>query len=267
MPQRWKITVEFNGTPFLGWQRQDHGPSVQGCLEEAVTRFSQEVVTVHAAGRTDSGVHATGMVASFDLAKPVSADKVRDALNYHLKPHPIAVLKAEAMAPDFHARFSCIGRSYLYRITNRRAPLALDAGRSWLVSHPLDADTMDRAARRLIGRHDFSSFRASLCQAASPVKTLAELSVTRCGEEVRIVARARSFLHHQVRNMVGTLKLVGEGRWNADDVSAALAARDRGAAGPTAPADGLYFTRACYPGDDFPEPMTDGPSTASSTSG
>ncbi|OYQ32419.1 tRNA pseudouridine(38-40) synthase TruA [Niveispirillum lacus] len=267
MSQRWKITVEFNGTSFLGWQRQDHGPSVQGCLEEAVTRFSQEVVTVHAAGRTDSGVHATGMVASFDLEKPVSADKVRDALNFHLKPNPIAVLKAEAVEPDFHARFTCIGRSYLYRITNRRAPLALDAGRSWLISHPLDEKAMHMAAQRLIGRHDFSSFRASLCQAASPVKTLAELTVSRMGEEVRIVARARSFLHHQVRNMVGTLKMVGEGRWDADDVSAALAARDRSAAGQTAPADGLYFTRAYYPGDDFPEPISGGPSAPSSTNG
>lgn len=267
MAQRWKITVEFNGSPFLGWQRQDHGPSVQSCLEEAVRRFSQETVTVHAAGRTDSGVHATGMVASFDLEKPVSAEKVRDALNYHLKPNPIAVLKAEAMEGDFHARFTCIGRAYLYRITNRRAPLALDAGRSWLVSHPLDANAMHAAAQRLIGRHDFSSFRASLCQAASPVKTLAELSATRVGEEIHIVARARSFLHHQVRNMVGTLKMVGEGRWTADDVQAVLEARNRSAAGQTAPADGLYFTRAFYPGDDFPEAISEGPSTPSSTNG
>lgn len=251
MSQRWKITVEFDGRPFVGWQRQDHGPSVQGCLEEAVRRFAQEDVTVHAAGRTDSGVHATAMVASFDLAKTVTADKVRDALNFHLKPNPVSVLRAEAMEGDFHARFSCIGRSYLYRIVNRRSPLALDAGRAWLISHPLDADAMHAAAQRLVGQHDFSSFRASLCQAASPVKTLAELAVTRAGDEVRIVARARSFLHHQVRNMVGTLKQVGEGRWTADDVSAALAARDRSAAGQTAPADGLYFTRAYYPGDDF----------------
>jgi tRNA pseudouridine38-40 synthase len=256
MSQRWKITIEFDGRPFVGWQRQDHGPSVQGCLEEAVRRFAQENLTVHAAGRTDSGVHATAMVASFDLAKEVTADKVRDALNFHLKPNPIAVLRAEAVEGDFHARFTCIGRSYLYRITNRRAPLALDAGRSWLVSHPLDAEAMHKAAQRLIGRHDFTSFRASLCQAASPVKTLAELSVTRVGEEVRIVARARSFLHHQVRNMVGTLKQVGEGRWSADDVSAALAARNRSAAGQTAPSDGLYFTRAFYPEDAFADPVT-----------
>lgn len=256
MSQRWKILIEFDGRPFVGWQRQEHGASVQGCLEEAVRRFAQENVTVHAAGRTDSGVHAMGMVASFDLEKPATADKVRDALNYHLKPNPIAVLKAEAMEGDFHARFTCIGRSYLYRITNRRAPLALDAGRSWLVSHPLDADAMHEAAQRLIGKHDFTSFRASLCQAASPVKTLAELAVSRQGEEIRIIARARSFLHHQVRNMVGTLKMVGEGRWDADDVAAILAARDRAAAGQTAPADGLYFTRAFYPGDEFTDPVT-----------
>lgn len=249
MSQRWKLTVEFDGRPFVGWQRQDHGVSVQGCLEEAVRRFAQADVTVHAAGRTDSGVHALAMVASFDLDKPFTADKVRDALNFHLKPHPISVLRAEAADADFHARFSCVGRAYLYRIVNRRAPLALDAGRAWLVSQTLDADAMHDAAQRLIGQHDFTSFRASLCQAASPVKTLAELSVSRVGEEVRIIARARSFLHHQVRNMVGTLKQVGEGRWSADDVSAALAARNRSAAGQTAPSDGLYFTHAFYPGD------------------
>lgn len=251
MAQRWKITVEFDGRPFFGWQRQDHGASVQGCLEEAVRRFAQENVTVHAAGRTDSGVHALAMVASFDLEKPATAEKVREALNFHLKPNPIAVVKAEAMEGDFHARFTCIGRSYLYRIINRRAPLALDAGRAWLVMHPLDADAMHEAAQRLVGQHDFTSFRASLCQAQSPVKTLSELSVTRVGEEVRIIARARSFLHHQVRNMVGTIKMVGEGRWTADDVTSALEARNRSAAGQTAPADGLYFTHAFYPGEEW----------------
>lgn len=251
MAQRWKITVEFDGRPFFGWQRQGHGASVQGCLEEAVRRFAQENVTVHAAGRTDSGVHALAMVASFDLEKPATAEKVREALNFHLKPNPIAVLKAEAMEGDFHARFSCIGRSYLYRIINRRAPLALDAGRAWLVMNKLDADAMHEAAQRLVGQHDFTSFRASLCQAQSPVKTLSELSVTRVGEEVRIIARARSFLHHQVRNMVGTIKMVGEGRWTADDVTAALEARNRSAAGQTAPADGLYFTHAFYPGEEW----------------
>lgn len=246
MAQRWKITVEFDGRPFFGWQRQDHGASVQGCLEEAIHRFCREKVTVHAAGRTDSGVHALAMVASFDLEKEVTAEKLREALNFHLKPNPIAVLRAEPMAADFHARFSCRGRAYLYRIVNRRAPLTLDAGKAWLVMHPLDAGAMHAAAQRLVGQHDFTSFRASLCQAQSPVKTLSELSVTRLGEEVRIIARARSFLHHQVRNMVGTLKLVGEGRWTADDVTRALEARNRSAAGQTAPADGLYFTHAFY---------------------
>jgi len=250
MAQRWKITVEFDGRPFFGWQRQDHGASVQGCLEVAIRRFCQETVTVHAAGRTDSGVHALAMVASFDLEKSVAAEKLREALNFHLKPNPIAILKAEAMEGDFHARFSCIGRAYLYRIINRRAPLTLDAGKAWLVLHPLDEGAMHEAAQRLVGQHDFTSFRASLCQAQSPVKTLSHLSVSRVGEEVQIIARARSFLHHQVRNMVGTLKLVGEGRWTADDVSAALAARNRAAAGQTSPPDGLYFTHAFYPGDE-----------------
>lgn len=247
MPTRWKITLEYDGRPFVGWQRQDNGPSVQGCVEEAVRRFAQEEVTVHCAGRTDAGVHALAMVASFDLAKDAPADTVMNALNFHLKPHPVAVLAAEAMDPEFHARFSCVGRSYLYRIVNRRAPLALEAGRAWHVMAPaLDADAMHAAAQRLVGRHDFTSFRASLCQAKSPEKTVDELTVTRVGEEVRVTARARSFLHHQVRNMVGTLKLVGEGKWTADDVTAALEARDRAAAGPTAPADGLYFTGAFY---------------------
>lgn len=246
MTQRWKLTLEYDGRPFVGWQRQDSGVSVQGCLEEAVRRFSGEVATVHAAGRTDAGVHALAMVASLDLGKVARPDTVRDALNFHLRPHPIAVLSAEPAADDFHARFSCKGRSYLYRIVNRRAPLALEAGRAWQVSVPLDAEAMHEAAQRLLGRHDFTSFRASLCQAKDPVKTLDRLDVERVGDEVRVTTAARSFLHHQVRNMVGTLKLVGEGRWSADDVSAALEARDRAKAGPTAPADGLYFTGAWY---------------------
>lgn len=244
--QRWKLTLEYDGRPFVGWQRQDNGPSVQQALEEAIYRFTQETVTVSCAGRTDAGVHALAMVASVDLAREATADKVQAALNFHLKPHPVAVLRVEPVAPDFHARFSCLGRAYLYRILNRRAPAALEAGRVWHVQGGLDAAAMHEAAQRLVGQHDFSSFRASLCQAKSPVKTLSDLSVARVGEEVRIVARARSFLHHQVRNMVGTLKLVGEGRWTADDVSRALAARNRSAAGPTAPAAGLYFTEAWY---------------------
>ncbi|QJE74008.1 tRNA pseudouridine(38-40) synthase TruA [Aerophototrophica crusticola] len=246
MTQRWKLTIEYDGRPFVGWQRQDNGLSVQGCLEEAVRRFSGEAATVHAAGRTDAGVHALAMVASLDLEKQCRPDTVRDALNHHLRPHPVSVLSAEPMAEDFHARFSCRGRSYLYRIVNRRAPLALEAGRAWQVSVPLDAEAMQEAAQRLVGRHDFTSFRASLCQAKDPVKTLDRLDVERVGEEIRVTTAARSFLHHQVRNMVGTLKLVGEGKWAADAVTAALEARDRAKAGPTAPADGLYFTGAWY---------------------
>jgi tRNA pseudouridine38-40 synthase len=246
-PRRWTITVEYDGRPFVGWQRQANGLSVQACLEQALQRFAGETVTVHSAGRTDAGVHAIGMVATFDLQRPSPAETVMNALNFHLRPHPIAVLSAAIMPDDFHARFSCIGRSYLYRIINRRAPLALESGRAWQISGSLDAEAMHDAAQRLIGKHDFSSFRASLCQAQSPVKTLDGLTVVRLQEEIHIRAHARSFLHHQVRTMVGTLKLVGDGRWTADDVSAALAACSRSAAGPTAPADGLYFTEARYP--------------------
>ena len=244
--QRWKLTVEYDGRPFMGWQLQPHGPSVQGALEAAVQRLTGEEVRLHASGRTDAGVHARGQVCHLDLEKPFTADKLRDALNFHLRPHPVSVLLAEAVDGEFHARFACKGRAYLYRILDRRAPPALDEGRVWHVAHRLDADAMHAAAQRLVGRHDFTSFRASLCQADSPVKTLDLLAVSRAGEEIHVVARARSFLHHQVRNMVGTLKLVGEGKWSADDVSAALEAKDRAKAGPTAPPDGLYFTEAWY---------------------
>ncbi|MFM2045307.1 MAG: tRNA pseudouridine synthase [Pseudomonadota bacterium] len=246
MTQRWKITIEYDGRPFVGWQRQENGPSVQAALERAIKGFSRESPTVHAAGRTDAGVHALGMVASFDLDRPLTPEKLREAMNALLRPDPVAVLTAEAVADDFHARFSCQGRAYLYRILDRRAPPALDAGRVWHVPHRLEVGAMQDAAQRLIGRHDFTSFRAAQCQAQSPEKTLDLLEVTRAGAEIHIVARARSFLHHQVRNMVGTLKLVGEGRWTNDDVARALAARDRAAAGPTAPPDGLYFTEAWY---------------------
>lgn len=246
MTQRWKITIEYDGRPFVGWQRQENGPSVQAALERAIHGFSRESPTVHAAGRTDAGVHALGMVASFDLDRPLSPEKLREAMNALLRPDPVSVLTAEAVADHFHARFSCQGRAYLYRILDRRAPPALDAGRVWHVPHRLEAGAMQGAAQRLIGRHDFTSFRAAQCQAQSPEKTLDLLEVTRAGAEIHIVARARSFLHHQVRNMVGTLKLVGEGRWTGDDVARALAARDRAAAGPTAPPDGLYFTEAWY---------------------
>ena len=243
---RWKLTLEYDGRPFVGWQRQDNGPSVQAALERAVAAFCGETVTLFAAGRTDAGVHATGQVAHADIAKPTTADTVRDALNFHLRPLPVVVLSAEAMSDDFHARFSAIMRHYRYRILNRRPPPALENGRVWHVGTPLDAGAMDAAAQHLVGKHDFTSFRAVACQADSPVKTLGALSVEAAGEEIHVVARARSFLHHQVRNIVGTLKLVGEGKWTGADVVAALAARDRGRAGPTAPADGLYLTHVDY---------------------
>lgn len=243
---RFRITLEYDGSAFVGWQRQDNGPSVQQALEEAIHKFCGEAVDTCAAGRTDAGVHALGQVVHFDIAREATPDTIRDALNFHLKPAPVAVLDAAAAAADFHARFSAKARVYLYRIANRRAPLAVDRGRAWLVWARLDAAAMHEAAQLLVGHHDFTSFRASLCQAPSPVKTLDVLDVARAGDEVRITARARSFLHHQVRNMVGTLKLVGECRWTKNDVADALAARDRTAAGPTAPADGLYLTEVRY---------------------
>jgi tRNA pseudouridine38-40 synthase len=243
---RWKLTLEYDGGPFVGWQRQDNGPSVQAAVERAITAFCGETVTVFGAGRTDAGVHAAGQVAHADIVKEATADTVRDALNFHLKPDPIAVLAAEAAPADFHARFSATMRHYRYRILNRRAPPALDRGQVWHVGAPLDAAAMHDAAQMLVGKHDFTSFRAVACQADSPVKTLDALSVTAAGEEIHLLARARSFLHHQVRNIAGTLKLVGEGRWRAGDVAAALAARDRSRAGPTAPPEGLCLIRVDY---------------------
>ncbi|WP_207455308.1 tRNA pseudouridine(38-40) synthase TruA [Azospirillum sp. SYSU D00513] len=244
--QRWKLTIEYDGRPFAGWQRQDNAPSVQQAMEEAIERLSGSPVRVHTSGRTDAGVHALGQVCHFDLEKPFTGDKLRDALNFHLRPNPISVLLAEPAAGDFHARMSCLGRSYLFRILDRRAPPALDLGRVWHVPRRLDAGRMHEAAQVLVGRHDFSSFRASLCQANSPVKTLDRLDVERVGEEIHIHAAARSFLHHQVRNMVGTLEFVGNGKWTAEDVRAALEARDRAKGGPTCPPDGLYFVGARY---------------------
>ncbi len=246
---RWKLTLEYDGGRFVGWQRQDNGPSVQQAVEEAVAQLSGERVTAQAAGRTDSGVHALGQVAHLDLEKPMDPGKLRDALNHFLRERGVAVLGAEAVAGDFHARFSATERGYLYRIINRRPPLVLERGRAWWVPRPLDAAAMAQGALHLLGRHDFTAFRASECQANSPVKTLDVLAVARTGEEIRITAAARSFLHHQMRNIAGTLKLVGEGKWHPDDVARALAARDRSAAGPTAPADGLYLTHVRYDGD------------------
>jgi len=243
---RFKVVLEYDGSGFVGWQRQDNGPSVQQALEAAIHRFCGERVDCLAAGRTDAGVHALGQVAHFDIAREATPETVRDALNFHLKPAPVAVRHAAAVGGDFHARFSAKARIYFYRIVNRRAPLVLDRGRAWLVWTPLDEAAMHDAAQLLVGHHDFTSFRASLCQAPSPVKTLDQLDVVRVGDELRITAKARSFLHHQVRNMVGSLKLVGEGKWSKDDLANALAARDRAAAGPTAPAEGLCLMEVLY---------------------
>ncbi|MEM9682213.1 MAG: tRNA pseudouridine(38-40) synthase TruA [Pseudomonadota bacterium] len=243
---RWKLSLEYDGAPYVGWQRQDNGPSVQAAVERAVRDFCGESATLHAAGRTDAGVHAMAQVAHVNIEKETTADTVRDALNFHLREEAVAVLSVEAVAEDFHARFSATARHYCYRILNRRAPAVLDRGRVWHVPTPLDPEAMHAAAQRLVGNHDFTSFRATGCQADSPVKTIDELTVTATGAEIHIYARARSFLHHQVRNIAGTLKLVGEGKWTSADVENALAARDRSRAGPTAPAGGLYLLRVDY---------------------
>lgn len=243
---RFRLTLEYDGGPFVGWQRQENGLSVQQALEDAVRATVQEEVVVYGAGRTDAGVHALGQVAHVDIAREIVPQRLMAAINFHVRPHPVSVTGCSIAVGDFHARFSAIGRAYLYRIVNRRAPLAIDRGHAWLVSVPLDSEAMHAAAQRLVGRHDFTTFRASLCQAKSPLKSLDRLDVLRQGEEIQIIAEARSFLHHQVRNMVGTLRLVGEGKWSGDDVTRALEARDRKAGGPTAPPDGLYLTRVVY---------------------
>jgi tRNA pseudouridine38-40 synthase len=243
---RYKLLIEYDGAPFAGWQIQAEQATVQGVLAAAVEAFCGEKVSVQGAGRTDAGVHALGQVAHIDLGKEWDSDTVRDALTAQLRPHPVAVLAAERVPGDFDARFSAQARHYLYRIVNRRADLALDRGRAWRVPRLLDAAAMHRAAQGLIGKHDFTTFRAAECQAKSPVKTLDRLDVEREGDEIRISASARSFLHHQVRSMVGSLALVGEGRWSAKDLAAALAARDRTACGPIAPPDGLYLVRVEY---------------------
>src|SRR5262245_11601104 len=243
---RYKLTLEYDGAPFAGWQIQVDRLTVQGVVTAAVEALSGEKILVQGAGRTDAGVHAVAQVAHVDLAKDWDIETVRDALNAHLRPHPVAILKAERAADDFNARTSAIRRHYLYRIINRRADLALEAGRAWRVPRPLDVDAMQKAAQRLVGKHDFTTFRSTECQAKSPVKTLDVLSVSRNGDEVMVTAVARSFLHNQVRSMVGSLEAVGEGKWNADDLSRALAARDRAACGPVAPPDGLYLMRVDY---------------------
>jgi tRNA pseudouridine38-40 synthase len=243
---RYKLTIEYDGTPFVGWQAQDNGVSVQGVLTGAIAAFSGERVAIGAAGRTDAGVHALGQVAHVDLAKDWDTETVRDAINFHLRPQPIAVLAVERAAAEFDARFSAVKRHYLYRIVNRRADLTLEQNRAWRVPRPLDAEAMHAAAQRLVGRHDFTTFRSTECQANSPVKTLDRLDVARRGEEICITATARSFLQHQVRSMVGSVVHVGEGKWSGDDLAAALTARDRAACGQVAPPHGLYLVRVDY---------------------
>lgn len=243
---RYRLLIEYDGGPFVGWQMQAAGPSVQGVITEAIAAFAEETVTVHGAGRTDAGVHALGQVAHVDLKRDWRPDRVRDALNARLRPHPVAVVAVEKAADSFHARFSAKRRHYLYRIVNRRADLTLERSRAWRVPRPLDAAAMHAAAQSLIGRHDFTTFRAAECQAKSPVKTLDRLDVASEGQDVRIYASARSFLHHQVRSMVGSLVVVGEGKWSRDDLAAVLAARSRAACGPVAPPEGLYLVSVDY---------------------
>ena len=243
---RYKLTIEYDGAPFAGWQIQAYGLTVQGALTAAVEALTGEKTLVQGAGRTDAGVHARGQVAHIDLSKEWETDTIRDALNAHLRPHPVAVLVAERAAGDFNARTSAVKRHYRYRILNRRADLTLDLGHAWRVPRPLDDAAMHAAAQRLLGKHDFTTFRSTECQAASPVKTLDNFDVARDGDELRITTSARSFLHTQVRSMVGSLAMVGEGRWSADDLAGVLAARDRAACGQVAPPDGLYLMRVDY---------------------
>lgn len=243
---RYKLTIEYDGTPFCGWQLQETLPSVQGALEAAVQATCGVPTRVHGSGRTDAGVHATGQVAHCDIAKDFRPDKLRDALNAHLRPNPVAVLEAEIVSDTFEARFSARKRHYRYRIVNRRPNLALEVGRVWRVPQRLDSDAMHAAAQRLIGRHDFTTFRDTECQAKSPEKTLDQLDVVRDGDAVTIVTSARSYLHSQVRSMVGSLVWVGQGRWSADDLAAALAARNRAACGVVAPPEGLYLVKVDY---------------------
>ncbi|MGE5062998.1 MAG: tRNA pseudouridine(38-40) synthase TruA [Myxococcales bacterium] len=243
---RWRLTVEYDGGPFMGWQRQEHGPSVQQTLEEALQRMTGEDTAFIAAGRTDAGVHALAMSTHVNVAKMLTPHRLREGLNALVRPHPISVLEVKQVADDWHARFSCVGRRYLYRILNRRAPPALESGRVWHIAVPLDVDAMQEGASYLIGRHDFTTFRSAQCQSESPVKTLGRLEVSRAGEEFHVTAAARSFLHHQVRSMVGCLALVGRGQWSPKDMRKALEARNRAALGFNAPPHGLYFVEAMY---------------------
>ncbi len=243
---RYKLILEYDGGPFVGWQHQENGASVQDVVEEAIVQFCGERATIYAAGRTDAGVHALGQVVHFDLEKEARPDKIRDALNYYLKPNPVSVLIAERVAPDFHARFGAVKRYYLYRIAARRSPPTLEHGHVWHVPVPLELEAMHKAAQELVGKHDFTTFRAAPCQAKSPVKTLFRFGVTRAGDEIHFNVSARSFLQHQVRSMVGTLKLVGEGKRTTRDVKDALEACDRTACGPVAPPEGLYLVRVEY---------------------
>lgn len=243
---RFKLTIEYDGTPFAGWQRQVGQPSVQARIEAAARALTGEDARVQGAGRTDAGVHAVGQVAHLDLSRAWDPFRLTEALNHHLRPDPVAILAAEAIDDDFHARFSAVERVYAYRIVNRRAPLTFEKGTAWRVVNPLSEERMREAAAHLVGAHDFTTFRSSLCQAKSPLKTVDELSVEREGDEVTIRVRARSFLHNQVRSFVGTLERVGAGKWSPDDVAAALAAKDRAACGPVAPPDGLYLMAVKY---------------------
>jgi tRNA pseudouridine38-40 synthase len=244
---RWRLTIEYDGGPFMGWQRQDHGPSVQQALEEALARMTGETAAVTAAGRTDAGVHALAMSAHVDIARELTPHRLREGLNALVRPLPVSVLAVEPVADDWHARFSCLGRRYRYRILTRRAPPALDVGKVWHIATPLDLAAMQEGAAQLIGRHDFTTFRSAHCQSDSPVKTLDRLELSRAGEELHIEAAARSFLHHQVRSMVGCLALVGRGQWAPQDMKKALEAKDRAALGFNAPPHGLYFVEAIYP--------------------
>ncbi len=243
---RYRLIIEYDGTPFAGWQRQHGQPSVQAALEEAIMRLGEEDVTLSGAGRTDAGVHAMGQVAHVDLQKDWTPDKLMGAINAQVRPDPVSVLDVAMVDDDFHARFSATARHYRFRILDRRPPPALDRNRVWWVPHPLDADAMHEAAQMLVGHHDFTTFRSAQCQSKSPAKTLDRLDVVREGTEVVVYASARSFLHNQVRSLVGTLKLAGEGKWSAADVRAALDAADRSACGPVAPPDGLYLMSVDY---------------------